>query len=119
MRIFSFNSFFSFFVGKKALQCASCSLVNEINENNEKNPCNKQRGISLVSLNSFISLFVSTQDRASLLSKITPFAVSFWPVFAFHIPALFRRASIPVVPTGYNGSWRVTAVPSTPERAKP
>ena len=75
--------------------------------------------ISLISCNSFFSLFVSLQDRAGSIVQNHVLRGQFSSVLAFRIPALFRRASIPVVPTGYSGSWRVTAVPSTPERAKP
>ena|GEM_PF-3695717 len=48
----------------------------------------------------------------------TSFAVVFCPVFAFHAPALFPRASIPVVPTGYCRGWRVALPPRPPKKAE-
>ena len=116
MRLFSFISFFSYFVNNEALQCALCSFMDERNEFNEKSPCNELR---VISSNSFFSLFVSLQGRAGSIVQNHVLRGQFLPVLALHSPALFPRASIPVVPTGYSGSWRVTAVPSTPERAKP
>ena len=57
--LISFSSFFSFFIMKAGTQRVLSGIEYEINENNEKSPRNEQGFISLISLNSFFSLFVN------------------------------------------------------------
>ena len=88
LMLFSFPSFFSFFVSKKAMRCTSCALINERNENNEERRHRKSGLISLISLiscNSFFSLFVNIKDSISTVVQNHAFGVQFWA--CFHLPS--------------------------------
>jgi len=81
MRLFSFISYFSYFVNDEALQCALCSFKDERNEFNEKSPCNELPVISLNSSNSFFSLFVNIKDHSGTVAKNHALCSLFSPCF--------------------------------------
>jgi len=103
------------------------SIINEkseINVFNEKSPCNELRVISLVSLHSFFSLFVSIKDPAETVAKIyisvsvlgvfqRVFASAFSGVILKSQPAVrghtLTRYPLPV--------WRVVVAPTSPIKA--
>ena len=119
----SFLSFFSFSVSKEALQCASCSFVDEINENNEERQCWKSGLFSVISCNSFLSLFVSPQDRAGSMVQNHALCGQFLACFSPSFSGTISGSQ----PTGCGHTltrcplpgWWVAAAPSTPKRPKP
>ena len=122
LMLFSFPSFFSSFVTRKALQDASVLLTDERNENNEEKPHRKPELISLISCDSFFSFFVGREDTAGTTAENHAFDGQFWACLSFPSSASIEESQ-PTV-RGHALSrcplpgWRVAAAPSTPAKAK-
>jgi hypothetical protein len=122
LTLVSFPSFFSFFVSKEALRCASCALMCEKNEINEERRHQKPGLISLISCDSFISLFVNIKDHADTAVKNHAFGGQFCACFCLPFSGAISKSQ----PTGCGHTltrcplpgWRVAAAPSTPAKAK-
>jgi len=115
----SLLSFFSFSVSKEAMQRVPRSLVDETNENNEKWQCRNLGLFSVTSCNSFISLFVSPQDRAGAIVQNHALRGQFLSVLALLFSGTISESQHTgcthrVLPALAGG-----VAPTTPKRPKP
>jgi len=118
LMLVSFPSFFSFFVSKEALLCAACVLMDERNESNEERRLLKPGLISLISCNSFFSLFLHIQEPAGSVVHNPAFGGQFWACFCLPSPGAISesqhtRCAHRALPGLVGGS-----APSTPCKGK-